>query len=89
MTQTVLFPSFKNRITRLTGLKLGVSDSNERIPCCARVIYEHLGQAINVRQALRSCGLYDPTGPGVDEATRIAIANDIAPGEWHLRGRFQ
>jgi len=53
------------------------------------VIYEHLGQAINVRQALRSCGLYDPTGPGVDEATRIAIANDIAPGEWHLRGRFQ
>ncbi|MDP3841267.1 MAG: helix-turn-helix transcriptional regulator [Oxalobacteraceae bacterium] len=89
MTQTILFPSFKNRVTRLTGLKLGVSGSDERMPCCARVIYEHLGRSINVRQTLRYCGLYDPSGPDVDEATRIAIANDIAPGEWHLRGRFQ
>jgi hypothetical protein len=59
------------------------------MPCCARVVYEYLGQSINARQTLRSCGLYETSGPGVDEATRIAIANNIAPGEWHLRGRFQ
>jgi len=29
MTQTILFPSFKNRVTRLTGLKLGVSGSGD------------------------------------------------------------
>ena len=39
MTQTILFPSFKNRVTRLTGLKLGVSGSGERMPCCARVAH--------------------------------------------------
>jgi transcriptional regulator with XRE-family HTH domain len=89
MTQTILFPSFKNRVTRLTGLKLGVSGSGERMPCCARVVYEHLGRAINVRQALRLCGLYASTAPGIDQATREAIANDIAAGEWHLRARFQ
>lgn len=89
MTQTILFPSFKNRVTRLTGLKLGVSGSGERMPCCARVVYEHLGRSVDVLQALRLCGLYDPSDPGIDEATRVAIANDITPGEWHLRARFQ
>ncbi len=89
MTQTILFPSFKNRVTRLTGLKLGVSGSGERMPCCTRVVYEHLGRSIDVRKALRLCGLYDPSDEGIDDATRMAIANDIAPGEWHLRARFQ
>ncbi len=88
MTQTILFPSFKNRVTRLTGLKLGVSGSGERMPCCARVVYEYLGPHIDVRRALRLCGLYDPEDPRIDEATRAAVANEVAPGEWHFRARF-
>jgi transcriptional regulator with XRE-family HTH domain len=88
MTQTILFPSFKNRVTRLTGLKLGVSGSSERMPCCARVVYEHLGHAVDVRRALRLCGLYEVDDPRIDESTRRAIVNDVAPGEWHFRARF-
>lgn len=88
MTQTILFPSYRNRVTRLTGLRLGVSGSGERTPCCARVVYEYLGRSVNLRQALRLCGLYAPDAPGIDEATRRAIANQIEPGEWHLRARF-
>lgn len=88
MTQTILFPSFKNRVSRLTGLKLGASGSGERMPCCARVVYEYLGQTISVRSALRLCGLYASDDPRIDEATRSAVVNDIAPGEWHLRARF-
>ncbi|MBR0568806.1 helix-turn-helix transcriptional regulator [Azoarcus sp. L1K30] len=88
MTQTILFPSFKNRVTRLTGLKLGASGSGERMPCCARVVYEFLGTSINVRKALRLCGLHEADDPAIDAATRAAVINDIAPGEWHLRARF-
>ncbi len=88
MTQTILFPSFKNRVSRLTGLKLGVSGSGERMPCCARVVYEYLGPHIEVRRALRLCGLYDADDPRIDDATRQAIRNDMAPGEWHFRARF-
>ncbi|MDT4884464.1 hypothetical protein FQZ97_1206090 [compost metagenome] len=51
-------------------------------------MYEYLGRSIDVRQALRLCGLYALDDPGIDAATRRAIANDIAPGEWHLRARF-
>ncbi|MEK8028992.1 helix-turn-helix domain-containing protein [Pseudaquabacterium rugosum] len=87
LTQTVLFPSFRNRVSRLTGLRLGVSGSGERMPCCARVVWDWLGPRIDLRRALRLCGLYAPDDPALDEATRAAIRNDIAPGEWHLRAR--
>jgi len=88
MTQTILFPSFKNRVSRLTGLKLGVSGSGERMPCCARVVYEYLGRQVDVRKALRLCGLYERDDPRIDDATRRAIVNDMAAGEWHFRARF-
>jgi len=88
ITQTILFPSFKNRVSRLTGLKLGVSGSGERMPCCARVVYEYLGPRIDVRRALRLCGLYALEDERIDAATRRAIANDMAPGEWHFRARY-
>lgn len=88
MTQTILFPSYRNRVTRLTGLKLGVSGSGERMPCCARVVYERLGNEVELRQALRLCGLYDISSPDIDAATRQAISNDILPGEWHFRARY-
>ncbi len=88
ISQTILFPSFKNRITRLTGLKLGVSGSGERMPCCARVVYDYLGPAVDLRQALSLCGLYAPDDPRLDDALRAAISNDIAPGEALFRARF-
>lgn len=88
ITQTILFPSFKNRVSRLTGLKLGVSGSGERMPCCARVVYEYLGPRVDVRRALRLCGLYAGDDERIDEATRQAIRNDMGPGEWHFRARY-
>ena len=89
MTQTILFLSFRNRVTRLTGLRLGVSGTGERMPCCARVSYEYLGVNVNVRRALRRCGLFALDDPEIDPATRQAIVNTIEPGEWHLRARYQ
>ncbi|MBY4677712.1 helix-turn-helix transcriptional regulator [Marinobacterium arenosum] len=88
MTQTILYPSFKNRVGRLTGLKLGVSGSGERVPCCARVLYEYLGPAVELRRALKLCGLYAPDDPTIDGSIRQAIRNDIADQEWHFRARF-
>lgn len=88
MTQTILFPSFKNRVSRLSGLRLGVSGTEDRTPCCTRVVYEYLGPQVNPRRALRLCGLFGLNDPRIDPLTRRAITNDIAPGEWHFRARF-
>ncbi|TQV84389.1 helix-turn-helix domain-containing protein [Aliikangiella coralliicola] len=88
MTQTILYPSFKNRITRLTGLKLGVSGSGERAPCCARVLYEFLGRSIEIRKALKLCGLINPKDNTVDTSIVQAVSNDMTENDWHFRARF-
>lgn len=88
ITQTILFPSFKNRVSRLTGMKLGVSGSGERMPCCARVFYEYLGSAVNIRSALSMCGLYEQDSPQIDELIRTAVSNDMKEDDWHFRARY-
>lgn len=85
ITQTILFPSFRNRLTRLTGVKIGVSDNSERMPCCARVLYEFLGTDIPVRKALAHCGLHDTHG--VDASILEAVRNDMVAGEYLFRAR--
>ena len=88
ITQTVLFPSFKNRITRLTGLKLGVADNSERMPCSTRVLYEFLGTDINVRKVLKRCGVYEIDAKELDDVVIKAVKNDIQPDEVHFRARY-
>lgn len=88
ITQTILFPSFKNRIDCLTGLKLGVSGSGERMPCCTRVVYEYLGHDVNFRKAFKLCGLYDIDCDEIESGIQENIKNDIKHDEWHFRARF-
>lgn len=87
VTQTILFPSFRNRVTRLTGLKVGVSDNSERMPCCARVVYEYLGTNVRLRKALAMCGLYDTDSGDIDASILAAVGNSMAPGEVLFRAR--
>ncbi|UDL06327.1 helix-turn-helix domain-containing protein [Marinobacter sp. CA1] len=87
ITQTILFPSFRNRVSRLTGLKVGVSDNSERMPCCARVLYEYLGPTVQLRRVLAQCGLYDTSDPALDTSILAAVNNDMAPHELLFRAR--
>lgn len=77
ITQTVLFPSYKSRITHLHGLKIGVSSKSHRDPACTRVLYEFLGDSINFKARFRSCGLYEPDE--LAPATIAAIDNSQSP----------
>ncbi|MBB3143343.1 helix-turn-helix transcriptional regulator [Halomonas organivorans] len=88
ITQTILFPSFKSHVSRLTGLKLGVADSSERMPCCVRVLYERLPDTLGPRQALARCGLYPLDDPSLDPQIVAAIRNDVSPNEWQFRARY-
>jgi len=87
ISQTILFPTFKNRISQLRGLKIGVSGSGERMPSCTRVVYEYLGQSINLKKAFSYCGLYQLDSPEIDSSIKQAIKNDMAQGEWHFRAK--
>jgi len=87
ISQTILFPTFKNRITQLKGLKIGVSGSGERMPICTRVIYEYLGKSVNLKKAFSLCGLYKMDSENIDTAIKDAVKNDMHEGEWHFRAR--
>ena len=58
LTQTILFPSYRNRVTTLTGLTMGVSGADSRQPSAARVVMDYLGPNVNRRQAIAGCRLY-------------------------------
>jgi transcriptional regulator with XRE-family HTH domain len=85
VTETILTPSYKNRIGRLNGLRLGVPASGMRTPSCARVVMEYLGTEVNVRKALAMCGLYSVEDPAIDESIVESVRNDMAEGDWHFK----
>ncbi len=70
MSQTILIPSYKSRITRLNGLKTGVSSGDGRNPACTRVVWEFLGPEINRVNAYRQIMLYRPDDPRIDADIR-------------------
>ncbi|HSC83882.1 MAG TPA: helix-turn-helix transcriptional regulator [Pseudomonas sp.] len=74
MSQTILIPSYKNRITRLHGLKAGVSSGDRRNPACTRVVWEYLGAEINRISAYRQVRLYHPDDPRIDDDVRQRLA---------------
>lgn len=86
LTQTVCFPSYRSRVTRLSGLKIGVSASEPRSPCCARVVLEFLGARIDLRQALTQCGLLDPASGAVDVEILRLIDNRELGSAQHFVG---
>ncbi len=87
ITQTTLFPTFKSRVTRLHGLRLGVSATDERMPCSTRVLLEYLGEEVDLRRALKLCTLYSFESAEIDDSIRQAISNSREAGQWHFRAR--
>ncbi|SDU01940.1 helix-turn-helix domain-containing protein [Geopseudomonas guangdongensis] len=84
MSQTILIPSFKSRISRLNGLKTGVSSGDRRTPACTRVVWDYLGTEINRVAAYRQVMLYAPDDPRIDADIRARL------GGAHLRdGLFE
>lgn len=84
ITQTVLFPTYKNKVARLSGLVLGVSSGNQRSIACARIVYEFLGKDIDIRKAVRLCGLFDPQQGEIDPAVLKVIDNSVQTDQHHF-----
>lgn len=66
ITQTILIPSYKSRLSRLNGLKLGVSATDQRAPACTRVVWAFLGTHIDQEEALKRTRLYRPEDSRLD-----------------------
>lgn len=58
IVETILFPSYQQRISLLDGMKIGVAAAGSRTPTSAKVVFEYLGKNIDVLKALKTCRLY-------------------------------
>lgn len=87
LTETILYPTYKSRVNYLTGLKIGVSAADRREPACARVVLQALGQSIDLRGALRRCGLLRPDDAGIHPDVLGRIDNRAPGAASHFVGR--
>lgn len=86
LTETILYPTYKSRVNVLTGLKIGVSAADRREPACARVVLESLGHTIDLRGALRRCGLLRPQDPSIHPDVLSRIDNRLPGAGSHFVG---
>lgn len=84
ISQTILYPNYQHRLTRLSGLKLGVSTGSRREPLCTRVVLESLGRQISVKKALYRCGLFEPGSAEIEPQIENTIAYVSPEGSHHF-----
>jgi transcriptional regulator with XRE-family HTH domain len=77
ITQTIIVPSYKSRVTRLNGLKIGVSSGDQRTPACSRVVWDYLGKEINRIEAYKRVRLYRPDDEAIDADLRKRLAETV------------
>lgn len=70
LSSTILYTNYRNRVTRLTGLRMGVAGSELHEPSASRVVMEYIGRAVDRRQALSGCEIYRLHAPEIPPAVR-------------------
>lgn len=78
---TILYPHDRDQPSLLSGLTIGVTSTLSREIACYRVILQHLGREVDLKGALRQCGLYDLDDNRIDPAIRSRIRNEIRPDD--------
>ena len=74
ISETILYPGYRNHVTWLSGLNLGVSTSDDRRIGCGRVLYQYLGRDVDLKLALRSSGRHHLNSDDVPEFVREQLS---------------
>ena len=81
---SALYPSYRSRFRFLNGLVMGVSGDNFRRPFGAQVVFEHLGESIDLRTALSSCSCFPIDAPEIPDEVRARLLVRPSEGEFNL-----
>ena len=74
VSQTILYPGYRSRVTWLSGLNVGVSTRDDRRIGCGRVLYQYLGRTIELKRAVGQLGKFDPDSDQVPAMVRETIS---------------
>lgn len=81
VTQTILYPSYTNRIRQLVGIQTALSDLSMRNPAATRVVLEYLAPSINIKKAMKSCGSILESNAELTKEMIMKISNRIGDQE--------
>ena len=70
VSQTILYPGYRNQVTWLSGLNMGVSTRDDRRIGCARVLYQYLGRNIELSRAIGHLGKFPAESDEVPNMVR-------------------
>lgn len=73
LSQTILFLNYRNRVSTLSGLRLGVSGADTREPSASRVVMEYLGRSVSPREALAGCQIYHLQSEEIPNRIRVHL----------------
>lgn len=82
ITQMTLYPSYESQFHLLPGIQTGGPTRRGRKPAASRVLLEYVGRRVNLRNALSSIGLFDPSAIN-PEILRL-IENNVPTGSYVL-----
>ena len=87
MCHTILFPSYRNIIDTLSGITTGVGSINSHMPKATRVEYQFLGKQVDLREALKGCGIFNLESDQITSDIRERINNDMTDQDYTLTAR--
>lgn len=68
ISQKIMYVNYRNRITMLTGLMMGVSGGDAHEPSASRVVMEYIGPTSNLKKAVSACGIFPLDSPEIPGA---------------------
>ena len=75
--QIILYPSYNNRIRYLSGVVSGVAARAPRPPAATQIVYQYLGENLDLRKTMRLCGLFEPDDPEIPEEVRTMLSTGM------------
>ncbi|MEM8743238.1 MAG: helix-turn-helix transcriptional regulator [Pseudomonadota bacterium] len=78
ISQTILYPGYRSRVTWLSGLNVGVSTRDDRRIGCGRVLYQYLGRSIALKRAVGQLGKFPADSDQVPDMVRETLSAGLS-----------
>lgn len=73
----IFYASDYNRVTFLSGLSLGITPDSAHEIICTRALLEYLGDEIDLKATLKSCGAHEFESPEIGDYIRHCVSNNL------------
>ncbi len=75
----VLYPAYQPKFQFINGISTGVASTHGRDSASRYITYEFLGKRINIRQALKACGLFKSDSDAISDEVKQRLTPRESP----------